>query len=48
MAYRINFLLEVVSGIASSLIVVFLWLAIYRSAGRKLIGGYTAAEMVTY
>ena len=48
MAYRVNFLLEVVSGIASSLIVVFLWLAIYRGAGRELIGGYTAAEMVTY
>ncbi|UCF92198.1 MAG: ABC-2 family transporter protein [Desulfobacterales bacterium] len=48
MAYRMNFLLEVVSGIVSSLIVVFLWLAIYRSAGRELIGGYTVAEMVTY
>ena len=48
MAYRVNFLLEVVSGIVSSLVIVFLWLAIYRSAGRELIGGYTVAEMVTY
>ena len=48
MAYRLNFLLEVVSGIVSTLIVVFLWLAIYRSAGRELIGGYSVAEMVTY
>lgn len=48
MAYRINFFLEILSGIVSSLIVVFLWLAIYRGAGRKLIGGYSIEEMVTY
>ena len=48
MAYRVNFFLEILSGIVSSLIVVFLWLAIYKSAGRNLIGGYSLSEMVTY
>lgn len=48
MAYRINFFLEILSGIVSSLIVVFLWLAIYRGAGRDFIGGYSIQEMVTY
>ena len=46
--YRVNFCLEIFSGIVSSLIVVFLWLAIYRSADHQTIGGYTLAEMVTY
>jgi ABC-2 type transport system permease protein len=48
LAYRANFVLEVVSGIVSSLIVVFLWIAVYRSAEGPLIGGYAATEMVTY
>jgi len=48
MAYRLNFFLEVLSGILSSLIVVFLWIAIYRSSGKPLIGGYSIEEMVTY
>jgi ABC-2 type transport system permease protein len=48
MAYRLNFFLEVLSGILSSLIVVFLWIAIYRSSGKSLIGGYSIEEMVTY
>lgn len=48
MAYRVNFCLEILSGIVSSLIVVFLWLAIYKSSGRNLIGGYALPEMVTY
>jgi len=48
LAYRVNFLMEIASGILSSLIVIFLWLAIYRSAGRETIGGYSIREMVTY
>jgi ABC-2 type transport system permease protein len=48
MAYRINFLMEVISAILSSLIMVFLWMAIYRSAGREVIGGYSVEQMVTY
>ena len=48
MAYRINFLLEVLSGIVSSLILVFLWLAVYKNAGKQLLGGYSVNEMVTY
>ena len=48
MAYRMNFLLEILSGIVSSLIIVFLWLAIYRSSGHLHIGGYSIREMVTY
>jgi ABC-2 type transport system permease protein len=46
--YRVNFILEVSGGILSILIVVFLWLAVYRSAGRTELGGYSLAEMVTY
>ncbi len=48
MAYRVNFCLEILSGIVASLIVVFLWLAIYNSSGRNFIGGYSLPEMVTY
>jgi len=48
MAYRVNLLMEIASGILSSLIVIFLWMAIYRSAGREAIGGYSIREMVTY
>jgi ABC-2 type transport system permease protein len=48
LVYRVNFCLEVLSGILSSLIVVFLWMAIYRHAGQEIIGGYSIGEMVTY
>ena len=48
LVYRVNFFLEIVSGILSSLIVVFLWMAIYRYSGKDVIGGYSLAEMVTY
>jgi ABC-2 type transport system permease protein len=48
LTYRVNFFMEVLSGILSSLIVVFLWIAIYRSAGKEIIGGYSIGEMVTY
>ena len=48
MVYRVNFFLEIVSGILSSLIVVVLWMAIYQDAGQEVIGGYSVGEMVTY
>ena len=48
LVYRVNFLLEILSGLFSSVILVFLWIAIYRSAARDGIGGYQLAEMVTY
>ena len=48
MTYRVNFIMEILSGIFSSLIVIFLWIAIYRSAGKETIGGYSLREMVTY
>ena len=48
LVYRTNFILEILSGILSSLIVVFLWFAIYRSAAEEIIGGYSIGEMVTY
>lgn len=48
LVYRVNFFLEILSGIFSSLIVVFLWMAVYRYSGKEVIGGYLLAEMVTY
>lgn len=48
MAYRVNFMLEILSGIVSALIIVFLWLAVYKSSGSTNIGGYTIQEMITY
>ena len=48
LTYRVNFFLQILSGILSSLIIVFLWLAVYWNAGQEAIGGYTTAEMVTY
>jgi ABC-2 type transport system permease protein len=40
--------MEILSGILSSLIVIFLWIAIYRSAGKEVMGEYSIGEMVTY
>jgi ABC-2 type transport system permease protein len=48
MVYRINFFLEILSVILSSLIVVLVWIAIYKSSGMEVIGGYSIQEMVTY
>lgn len=48
MAYRINFFMEILSGIFSSLIVILLWIAVYRYADQQIIGGYSLSEMVTY
>lgn len=48
MAYRVNFFMEVVSGIFSSIIIIFLWLAIYKYSGKQVINGYSLSEMVTY
>lgn len=48
MVYRVNFFMEVLSGILSSLIVIFLWMAVYRYARQEVIGGYSLPEMVTY
>lgn len=48
MVYRVNFFMEILSGIFSSLIVIFLWMAVYRYAQRETIGGYSLPEMVTY
>lgn len=46
--YRVNFFLQILSGILSSLIVVFLWIAIYRYSDKNVIAGYSLGEMVTY
>ena len=48
LAFRVNFVLEVASGILSAVIVVLVWMAVYRAAPRPLIGGYSLPEMVTY
>jgi len=36
MVYRVNFFLEILSGILSSLIIIFLWMAIYRHSGKDV------------
>lgn len=48
MVYRVNFFMEVLSGIFSTLIVIFLWMAVYRYSYRNVIGGYSLPEIVTY
>lgn len=48
MVYRVNFLLEIVSVIFSSVIVICLWIAVYRSSGQAALGGYSIEQMVTY
>jgi ABC-2 type transport system permease protein len=48
LVYRVNLLLEVLSSLFSSIILVFLWIAIYRSSAQDAIGGYQLGEMVTY
>jgi len=50
MVYRVNFLLEILSGILSSLIIVFLWMAIYRYSGREfplILGGSSVISIST-
>jgi ABC-2 type transport system permease protein len=48
MVYRVNFLLEILSVMFSSVIVICLWIAVYRSSAQSVLGGYTIQEMVTY
>jgi len=48
MVYRVNFCLEILSGILSALIVVLLWMAIYRYSGSDVIDRYSSEEVVTY
>jgi ABC-2 type transport system permease protein len=48
LAYRVNFFLEILSGILTSLILLFLWVAIYRNASQEVLSGYSIGEMVTY
>ncbi|MEW6441855.1 MAG: ABC-2 family transporter protein [bacterium] len=48
LVYRVNLFLEILSGIFSSLIIVFLWMAVYRNRSQTVLGDYTLAEMVTY
>ena len=48
MTYRVNFCLEIVSSVVSSVILVCLWLAVYRSSSSPAIGGYSVADMITY
>jgi ABC-2 type transport system permease protein len=48
LVYRVNFFLEILSSLFSSVILVFLWIAVYRSSARNVIGGYSFGEMVTY
>jgi ABC-2 type transport system permease protein len=46
--YRVHFFLEIMSGILSTLILVFLWMAIYRNAPHEVLGGYSLGQMITY
>ena len=39
-----NFVTDILNGILCSLIVIFLWIAIYGSAGRGVIQGYSIEE----
>ena len=48
MVYWVNLFLEILSVILSSLIVVFLWMAISRYSGKDVIGEYSLREMGTY
>lgn len=48
LVYRLNFFLQIASGILSSLIVVFLWMAVYRGNSVSSLGGYSMPEMITY
>ncbi len=48
LAYRLNFFLQVLSGVLTSLIILFLWMAVYRGNSVASLGGYTLPEMITY
>jgi ABC-type uncharacterized transport system permease subunit len=44
MVHRINFIMEIISEILSSLIVIFLWMAIYRVLPVSLHSGRRSAQ----
>ena len=46
--YRLNFLLEIIGGFLTQVVIIVLWLAIYHDAGAERIGDFTLPEMVTY
>ncbi len=48
LVYRLNFFLQVASGVLTSLIIVFLWMAVYRGNSVSSLGDYTLSEMITY
>lgn len=47
-AYRFNFILEVVGGVFQTLITAVVWLAIFSYQKETLLAGYTLPQMMTY
>lgn len=48
LAYRMNFLLEIIGGLFAMLIAIAVWYAIFQGDRSRVIGNYTLDEMVTY
>lgn len=48
LVYRLIFFLQVLSGVLTSLIIIFLRMAVYRGNSVSSLGGYTMPEMITY
>lgn len=48
LVYRLNFFLQIASGVLNSLIIVFLWMAVYRGNTVSSPGGSTPPEMIIF
>ena len=46
MAYRVQYLVNLLSGLVQALVLYYIWQAVYQ--GRVSLNGYTLADMVTY
>lgn len=48
LTYRTNFLLEIIGGFITQLVIIAVWFAIFQDLGEETVGGYTLAQMITY
>lgn len=48
LAYRMDFILSALFGIALSLLMIFIWTAIYSNSGTNSIGGFSLPTIYTY
>ena len=46
--FRANLFFEILGGVVTALVILFLWIRVYSDSPDRLIGGYSLSEMITY